>query len=64
MLDDAAFGMLRRRARLPSEDLTLGLADDGDDEAGSLSSGALDDDADDDDNGMAASASAADHPSA
>ncbi len=38
MLDNAAFGVLRRRARLPSEDLTFGLADDGDDEAGSTSS--------------------------
>ena len=48
--------MLRRRARLPSEDLTFGLEDDGDDEAASLSSGASNDD--DDDNRMTISAPA------
>lgn len=55
MLDNAAFGMLHRKASLPSEDLAFGLGDDGDDEAGSLSSSTSNDD-DGDNNGMPTSA--------
>ena len=60
MLDNAAFGMLHRKASLPSEDLAFGLGDDGDDEAGSLSSSTSDDDdGGGDNNGMPTSAAAA-----